>query len=164
MDLILECLIELTQAPGLSAYNRAERKMFHLSKEITGVVLPADTFGTHLNNNETVDDELELQNFEAAGEVLADIWGAMEIDGYKVKAEYIPLAPTEDITSFTATPFYKSRHLIQTQYMTVVIKCDDEKCCSPFKTPISKFFPGRSKPPPGWDNPGQHVNQVDTKS
>ena len=90
----LDCLIELTQAPGLSAYNRAERKMFHLSKEITGVVLPADTFGTHLNNNETVDDDLELQNFEAAGEVLADIWGAMEIDGYKVKAEYIPLAGT----------------------------------------------------------------------
>ena len=72
--------------------------------------MPADTFGTHLNNNETVDDDLELQNFEAAGKVLADIWGAMEIDGYKVKVEYVPLAPTEDITSFTATPFYKSRH------------------------------------------------------
>ena len=28
--------MELTQAPGLSAYNRAERKMFHLSKELSG--------------------------------------------------------------------------------------------------------------------------------
>ena len=143
----LDCLIELTQAPGLSAYNRAERKMFHLSKEITGVVLPADTFGTHLNNGKTVDEELEIQNFEAAGEVLADIWGGMEIDGYKVNAEYIALPPTEDITSFSATPFYKSRHLIQTQYMTVVLKCDDEECCSPFRTPIGKFFPDRRIPP-----------------
>ena len=32
-DLDLDCVIELTQAPGLSAYNRAERKMYHLSKE-----------------------------------------------------------------------------------------------------------------------------------
>ena len=109
-------MVELTQAPGLSAYNRAERKMYQLSKEITGVVLPADTFGTHLNNNETIDDALELQNFEYAGEVLADIWGAMEIYCHQVKVEYVPLAPTEDITTFTATSLYKSRHIIQTQY------------------------------------------------
>ena len=108
-------MIELTQAPGLSAYNRAERKMFHLSKAISGVVLPAETFGTHLKNGETVDEELELINFEGAGEILCDIWNELEIDGYKVKAEYIPLAPTEDITNFIVTAVYKSRHLIQTQ-------------------------------------------------
>ena len=34
----LDCLIEVTNAPGLSAYNRAERRMYHLSKELTGVV------------------------------------------------------------------------------------------------------------------------------
>ena len=28
--------IGVTQAPGLSAYNRAERKMYHLSKELAG--------------------------------------------------------------------------------------------------------------------------------
>ena len=140
-------MIELTQAPGLSAYNRAERKMFHLSKAISGVVLPAETFGTHLKNGETVDEELELINFEGAGEILSEIWNELEIDGYKVKAEYIPLAPTEDITNFSVTAVYKSRHLIQTQYMTVVLKCDDRDCCSPLKTPINMFFPNHRIPP-----------------
>ena len=38
VDLNLDCLIEVTQAPGHSAFNRAERKMFHLSKEMSGLV------------------------------------------------------------------------------------------------------------------------------
>ena len=45
IDFNLDCYIEVTNAPGLSAYNRAERRMYHLSKELTGVVLPYDTFG-----------------------------------------------------------------------------------------------------------------------
>ena len=63
-DLDLDCSIELTQAPGLSAYNRAERKMYHLSKELSGVILPAETYGTHLRNGVTVDEELEERNFQ----------------------------------------------------------------------------------------------------
>ena len=121
-DLGLDCLIVLTQAPGLSAYNRAERKMFHLSKELSGLVLPAETFGTHLNNANTVDEELEERNFEAAAEVLAEIWSNMEIDGFSVNAEYVALKPTEDITGFSLSDSYKSRHLIQTQYITVALK------------------------------------------
>ena len=44
------------------------------------------------------------------------------------------------------TPLYKSRHLIQTQYMTVVLKCDDLSCCSKARTEIKKFFPDRRLP------------------
>ena len=44
--------------------------MSNLSKELSGVILPHDHFGTHLDNeNDTIDEELELQNFEHAGEV-----------------------------------------------------------------------------------------------
>ena len=96
-------MIELTQAPGLSAYNRAERKMYHLSKELSGIVLPADTFGSHLKDGQTIDDELEQRNFEAAGEVLAEVWSNLVIDDHPVKAEYVAMKPTEDITRFTAT-------------------------------------------------------------
>ena len=106
-DLDLDCLIELTQAPGLSAYNRAERKMFHRSKAMTGVVLPAETYGTHLHNGDTVDSELEECNFEAAGEALAEIWNEMEIGGHEVKAEYVVAPPTEDITNYSSSAHYK---------------------------------------------------------
>ena len=145
-DLELDCIIEVTQAPGLSAYNRAERKMYHLSKELSGIVLPAETYGSHLNNGKTVDEELEERNFEAAGEVLSEVWSKMEIDKFSVTAEYVSLKPTEDITGFSASDSYKSRHLIQTQYMTVALKCDDRKCCTAPNTSIHKFSPDRRIP------------------
>ena len=66
--------MEMTNAPGLSAFNKVERRMYHLSKQLTGVILPHDTFGSHLLNGKTVDSELEKKNFKAAGETLAQIW------------------------------------------------------------------------------------------
>ena len=62
---------------------QVERKMFHLSKELTGVLLPHDTYGSHLDNNgKTIDEDLEMKNFEAAGKTLAHIWSNLVIDGY----------------------------------------------------------------------------------
>ena len=48
---------------------------------LAGLALPADTFGSHLHNGETIDEEFERKNFEAAGRVLAEVWDKMEIDG-----------------------------------------------------------------------------------
>ena len=70
--------------------------MYHLSKELSGVILPVDTFGTHLNNGLTVDEELEERNFEAAGGVLAEIWSKLVIDGHPVRSEYVNMKPTDD--------------------------------------------------------------------
>ena len=114
-ELGLDCVIEITQAPGLSAYNRAERKMFHLSKELSGLVLPAETFGSHLQHGKTIDEALEEKNFESAGEVLADVWNKMVIDEHDVTAEYISVKPTEDIFKFSvslskADTYYKTIH------------------------------------------------------
>ena len=63
----------LTNAPGQSAFNRVERHA-SLSRELSGVVLPHDHFGSHLDSSgKTIDDDLEIQNFEEAGKVLASI-------------------------------------------------------------------------------------------
>ena len=145
-ELDLDCLIEVTEAPGLSAFNRAERRMFFLSKELGGVVLPHETYGSHLTNGKTTDQELELKNFQAAGGVLTDLWGKLVIDNHPVTAEYVSDPPQDTTKEFSVTPQYKSRHLIQTQYMTVVLKCDDLTCCSKARTDIKKFFPGRRLP------------------
>ena len=141
----MDCAIDLTQAPGLSAYNRAERKMFHLSKELSGIVLPAETYGSHLKDGKTIDEELEEKNFEAAGQVLSEVWSNLVIDDYPVTCEYVSQKPKR-ISGFTVSASYKSRHLIETQYMTIALKCDDILCCSQPKTIISKFFPGRRVP------------------
>ena len=147
LDFNLDCYIEVTNAPGLSAYNRAERRMYHLSKELTGVVLPYDTFGSHIVNGATVDTDLELKNFKAAGEVLAEIWNNLVIDNYPVFSEFISEPVKEATRSFQPSNAYRARHVLETQYMTVYLKCDDRSCCSVPKTNVDVFFPGRRIPP-----------------
>uniref|UniRef100_A0AC35FWU4 Uncharacterized protein n=1 Tax=Panagrolaimus sp. PS1159 TaxID=55785 RepID=A0AC35FWU4_9BILA len=72
----IDLFIVATHAPGQSAYNAVERRMAPLSKALTGVILPYDTYGSHLNSShKTVDEALVLKNFTAAGEVLCEIWG-----------------------------------------------------------------------------------------
>ena len=56
---IYRVLMVSAHAPGMSAYNYVERRMVLLSKELTGVVLPHNTFGTHLDGKKTIDEELE---------------------------------------------------------------------------------------------------------
>ena len=76
-----------TNAHGTSAFNRVERRMSNLSKQSSGVILPHDHFGTHLDhNNKTIDEELELQNFEYADEILAELWPKLVIDDHPVIA------------------------------------------------------------------------------
>ena len=71
----LDALFLVTNAPGKSAFNRVERRMAQLSHELAGVVLPQETFGTHLNSKgETIDLEHEQNNFAQAGKILAEIW------------------------------------------------------------------------------------------
>ena len=78
-----------TLAPGRSVFNRVERRMIKFSKELSGVVLPHDHFGSHLNaKGKTIDKELK-KKFAYAGEILAKIWPAMIIDGHTVLAEFI---------------------------------------------------------------------------
>ena len=146
-DFKLDLYIEVTNAPSLSAYNKVERKMFHLSKELTGVLLPHDTYGTHLDNGgKTVDTELEMKNFKAAGTTLCKIWEDLVIDGYPTVAEFIENPPAESIKSFVPTAKFRDRHVFESQYMTCYMKCDEE-CCEPYVTNVEFLFPHRKIPP-----------------
>lgn len=64
----LDGLFVFTNAPGRSAYNRVERRMAPLSRELATVVLPYEHYGSHLDSQgKTIDSELELKNFQHAG-------------------------------------------------------------------------------------------------
>ena len=70
----LDAFFLATNAPGRSAFNRVERRMVKLSKELSGVILEHDKFGSHLDaKSVTVGKDLELKNFEYAGRTLAEI-------------------------------------------------------------------------------------------
>ena len=60
----LDALFWATNAPGRSAFNRVERRMAPLSRQLSGVVIPHDKFGSHLNTSgKTINTELEKKNF-----------------------------------------------------------------------------------------------------
>ena len=88
VQLIILCTYDLdvlfisTNVPCRSAFNRAERRMVKFTKDLSGVVLPHDHFGTHLNSQgETIDIDLERNNFAHAGKLLAEIWSDTVSDG-----------------------------------------------------------------------------------
>ncbi len=82
-----DAIFIVTNVPGRSAFNRIERKMASLSKELAGLILPHDHFWRqHLYwQGNTIDTELEKKNFEFTGRELAKV----NIDGYSKNAEYI---------------------------------------------------------------------------
>ena len=48
----LDAFFLATNNPGRSAFNRAECRMVKFRKELSGVVLPYDNFGSYLNAKE----------------------------------------------------------------------------------------------------------------
>ena len=113
---------------------------------MTGVVLPHDTFGSHIHNGQTTDVDLEKRNFKAAGEVLGELWSNLEIDGFEVRAEFVDEPASVEIKEFVASPSFRNRHVFESQYLTSYMKCDDRLCCSPPRTSVLAFFPHRRIP------------------
>lgn len=64
--------------------------MAPFSRELGSLVIPHDQFGSHWDRaGQTVDADQEKRNFHYVGEILADVWSGMVIDGHPVTAEYI---------------------------------------------------------------------------
>lgn len=112
----LDAVFLATNAPGRSAYNRVERRMAPLSRELSGLILPHNHFGSHLDDKgATVDTELEKRNFEHAGKILAEIWSNTEIDGHQTLARYIdPNEKSRQIPK--VTPDWRTRHIREGHY------------------------------------------------
>ena len=70
----VDYIVAVCNASGLSAYHFIERRMASLTKELAGVILSHDSYGSHLDGNgKTMDGEKELQNFKKADETLVEI-------------------------------------------------------------------------------------------
>lgn len=144
----LDVYLTGTNAPHYSAYNRVERRMAPLSRELAGLVLPHDHFGSHLDaSGKTTDCEREKQNFAKAGTTLAEIWSQLVIDGQDVFAEYINPAescvkPDEPNAKWVAN------HVRQSQYFMQIIKCNIPGCCRPWRSSWNAIFPQRFLPGP----------------
>lgn len=142
----LDALFIVSNAPGRSAYNRVERRMAPLSKELAGVVLPHDTFGTHLDNSgKTIDAELEVKNFNKAGEILKEIWSDLTFDDYPVVSEYIEPGKgcIADDDIIKKSDEWVATHVRSSQYFLQIVRCEDRKCCKPFRSSINQILQNR---------------------
>ncbi|CAF1129204.1 unnamed protein product [Adineta ricciae] len=103
----LDVFILVTQTPGQAIFASCERRLALLSHDLSGLVLPHNHYGTHLNiSGITVDAELEKLNFKRTGEVLAEIWNMNMIDRHSVVAEYVdPPSTADDMVRFIDAQF-----------------------------------------------------------
>ena len=134
-------------AAGLSAFNPVERRMAPLSHDLSGVILPHDTFGNHLDSSgNTIYPELEKMNFYAAGDVLAEIWSRIVINKHPVHCEVLKTG--SDLKPEDMNETWNTKHVRQHRYGYQIVKCLDQNCCEPFETNWLNIFPKRFLPPP----------------
>ena len=94
----LYTLLILTHAPGLSVFNQVERRMAPLSKALSGILLPHETFEIYLDSSrETIDTNLEKRNFKAAGEILAKGWEEIVLGNFHVVVDYVENVTKEPV-------------------------------------------------------------------
>ena len=106
--------------------------MAPLSREISELILPHETFGSHSDGKgKTIDDALELKNFEHAGKVLAEVWSNMSIDGHPIVPEFISDEANEPVVSKSEK--WKAIHVRESQYLLQIVKCNDRHCCLQFE-------------------------------
>lgn len=120
----LDAVFFATNAPGRSAFNRVERRMAPLSHELSGVILPHEKYGSHLNERgETIDAALEKKNFEFAGKCLAEIWSNLSVDNFPCVAEYIDPDKSElaEDALLAQDQKWTDIHVRTSQYFTQVI-------------------------------------------
>lgn len=146
----LDFLVAVTNAPGRSAFNRAERRMAPLSRMLAGLILPHDHFGSHLDSRcHTVDEDLEKKNFKYAGDTLAEVWSTLVVDNASVTAQYV--CPDEvPIAGESGDPgsVWYAAHVRESQYMLQISKCLDSKCCSKLRSKLRVILPDGFFPPP----------------
>jgi len=147
----LDCIILATNAPGRSAFNRVERRMAPLSRELAGLILPHEHYGSHLDaDGKTVDVELETANFAFAGRTLSEVWSGLIIDGYPVVSEYVESDKSEmDASDLrVVSPQWRQFHVRESQYCTQVVKCNDRSCCRVPRSSLFNLIPSGFLPPP----------------
>lgn len=89
--------------------------------------MPCDHFGNHLDSKgKTVDSDLELKNFQKAGEILAEVWNELVINNYPVVAEFIaPSNKPEELDKNRLpegiTHDWYTTHVRESQYLLQVI-------------------------------------------
>ena len=142
----MDGIIIVTNAPGLSCFNRVERKMSLLTCPLAGLILHHEHYGSHLDKSgKTICEILEKKNFEQADVTLAENWTPLIMDGYPTVAEYInpELNELSDLDSYTYDQQWFAEHVRTSQYCLQIVKCNNLMCCTAPRSSYFQFVPTR---------------------
>ena len=116
--------------------------MAPLSRQLSGIILPHDTYGSHLDaSGKTIDSDLEEKNFFAAQEALSDVWSKLVIDNYPVECK--ALKKGSEFIAEDVSADWLNKHVKQSRYSLQIAKCLDQNCCESYETNWLSAFPGR---------------------
>ena len=125
----LDALLISKNAPGLSAYNQVGRRMAPLSKALSGILSPHETFKTILDSSrKTIGTNLEKRNFKAVFEILAKVWEEIVLDNFPIVVDYVKNDPINLNEKWISVQCRISQYLLQ------IVRCNDSKCCGDFQT------------------------------
>ena len=117
-----------------------------MSKALSGIFLPHETFRTHLDSSrKTIDTNLEKRKFKATGEILAKVWEEIGLDNFPVVADYVENA-AKDPVDLNEKPI--SVYCRISQYLLQKVRCNDSKCCGDFRTTWKSVFSSHFLPAP----------------
>lgn len=122
-------------------------------KSIVWLVLNQLILGNHLNEDvETIDEELEQQNFVAAGRILVDVWCSLIIDRYYVYVEYVePMDRQIKETAFTDwDEQWAAVHIKFGHIHLSIMKCKDTSCYGNVRSNIHDVLQATTYPAPRW--------------
>jgi len=128
--------------------------MAPLSRELAGLILQHDHYGSHLDSNgKTIDGQLEMENFKHASSNLAEVWSSLVIDGHPLKAEYID-PDQRELKLYSESQYgmadqkWFAEHVRTSQYFLQIVKCNNLSCCTAPRSSYFSFIPSRFLPGP----------------
>ncbi|EFX67013.1 hypothetical protein DAPPUDRAFT_115824 [Daphnia pulex] len=135
----LNALFIATNAPERSAINRVERKMAPSSRELSGLIIPHDNFGSPLD-----DQSITISK------QLAEVWSSVVVDGFPTVAEFIQPEKSEIKSEnlMTRSQLWFANHVRTNQYFTHIVKYFDIACCSRPRSSYFSLMHSRFLPPP----------------
>lgn len=145
----LDVLITMLHPPGCPGLIPVRRRMASLSQEFSGLILPQDFYGTHLDASSIKTDirRHECQNIQRTGKTLSKVWSQIVLDGYDVCAEFVD-PEASSLVVLGSTPSWIARHVRQSQYLIQIVKCSDLNCCREWRSNWTNIVQTRFLPAP----------------
>ena len=122
--------------------------MVPFSEELARIVLLHDSFGTHLDENrKIINDVKELKAFRKAGKMLSKIWSKMTIDDYEFSAKWVdPSDASKAYHDFRGSKIGKDwleAHIYISKYCLQIAKCNNKECCQSMQSNVQEVLGGK---------------------